>query len=190
MGLLLSSRLVISNCIKATQLNIDRAVQTFSLLSEEQLIWKINPDSWSIGECISHLINSNELYLKKFRSIINLKTSLLEKDYPYSQSFAGKLITKRVVSANLKKSKTFKAFFPDLSNIKKDIIDNYIKSAEEFISLAGKMKNHDLRKIKLSSPVNFFIRMNLGDPLIFIPKHDERHLNQAERVKNHKQFPK
>jgi hypothetical protein len=46
-----------------------------------------------------------------------------------------------------------------------------------------------LQKIKLSSPANFLIRMNLGDPLIFIPMHDERHLNQAERVKNHEYFP-
>jgi hypothetical protein len=46
-----------------------------------------------------------------------------------------------------------------------------------------------LEKIKLSSPVNFLLRLNLGDPLIIIPKHDERHLNQAERVMTQKEFP-
>jgi len=52
------------------------------------------------------------------------------------------------------------------------------------------MRHTDFKKIKLSSPVNILIRLNLGDPLIIIPKHDERHLNQAERVNNQKEFPK
>ncbi|HSW55304.1 MAG TPA: hypothetical protein VLH59_09450 [Ignavibacteriaceae bacterium] len=52
------------------------------------------------------------------------------------------------------------------------------------------MQHLDLKKIKLSSPVNILIRLNLGDPLIIIPKHDERHLNQAERVMSKKGFLK
>jgi hypothetical protein len=32
--------------------------------------------------------------------------------------------------------------------------------------------------------------MDLGDPLIFIPMHEERYLNQAERVKNIEHFTK
>ena len=183
------SHQVIQESVEATQLNIHGAANSFSSLSEDQIRWKINPDSWSIGECLSHLINSNGLYLKKFKELLTSKSSLPEKDFPYYQSFSGKMITKGVDLANLKKSKTFKPFFPDLSNLKKEVINNYIKSSEEFILLTEKMKNLNLRKIKLSSPANIFIRMNLGDPLIFIPKHDERHLNQAERVKNHEQFP-
>ena len=75
-------------------------------------------------------------------------------------------------------------FFPDSSDVNKSIIEDYVKSSEELIALVNKMKHLDLKKIKLSSPVNKLIRLNLGDPLIIIPKHDERHLNQAERVKN------
>ena len=52
------------------------------------------------------------------------------------------------------------------------------------------MHHLDLKKLSLSSPVNILIRLNLGDPLIIIPKHDERHLNQAERVMSQKDFPK
>jgi len=47
-----------------------------------------------------------------------------------------------------------------------------------------------LKKIKLSSPVNILIRLNLGDVLIIIPKHDERHLNQANRLMKMENFPK
>lgn len=185
-----SSNQVITNCIIVTKSNIEKAAKTFSPLSEEQLNWKINPDSWSVGECLSHLVNSNGLYLNKFQIILNSYPSGNEKDFSYEQTIFGKMIAKGVDPANIKKSKTFKVFFPDSSDMKKDIIDDYVKSSEELISLANKMKHLDFKKIKLSSPVNKLIRLNLGDPLIIIPKHDERHLNQAERVISHKEFPK
>jgi len=73
--------------------------------------------------------------------------------------------------------------------VQKNIISEYVKSSEKLIELVGKMRHLDLKKIKLSSPVNVLIRLNLGDPLIIIPKHDERHINQAERVMSQKEFP-
>ena len=184
-----SSNQIIKDCIKSTQENIERALKTFSLFFDIQLNWKPHPESWSVAECLSHLVNSNNLYLNKFQSILNLHPSGDEKDFPYKQSFLGKLIAKGVDPSNLKKAKTFKVFFPASSNIQKNIIDEFVKSSEKLIELVGKMQHLDLKKIKLSSPVNILIRLNLGDPLIIIPKHDERHLNQAKRVMSQKEFP-
>jgi hypothetical protein len=184
-----STHQIIKNCIKATQSDIYRAVNTFSHLSDTQINWKPLADKWSVGECVSHLVNTNNLYLTKIENILTSAAFGAEKDFPYKQSFMGKLIAKGVDPANIRKAKTFKVFFPDASEIHKDIIDDYVISSKKFIELAGRMRNLDLRRIKLSSPVNKLIRLNLGDPLIIIPKHDERHLNQAERVMNQKEFP-
>jgi hypothetical protein len=185
----LGSHQIIQECITSTKANVERALRKFSSLSEKQMNWKPGPDSWSIGECISHLINSNALYLSKIESIIASNTSAPAKDFSYKQSFVGKLIVKGVTPANERKSKTFKVFFPDASEISKSIINDYAASSQKFIELAYKLRHLDLTKLKLSSPVNKVLRMNLGDPLILIPKHDERHLNQAERVMSHKEFP-
>lgn len=184
-----SSHQIIQECKKATQANIERAIKSFSHLSENQLNWKPHPDSWSVGECISHLTNSNGLYLIKIENILNLLPTSSERDFPYKQSFMGKLIAKGVDPANVRKSKTFKIFSPTSSSIQKNIIDEYISSSKKFIELTQKMLSLDLRKYKLSSPVNKLIRLNLGDPLIIIPNHDERHLNQAKRVMSQKGFP-
>jgi hypothetical protein len=99
------------------------------------------------------------------------------------------MIAKGVDPKNVRKTKTFKVFFPIASDIQKSIIDDYAASSKKFIELADELRHLDLTKLKLSSPVNKLLRMNLGDPLIIIPKHDERHLNQAERVINQKDFP-
>jgi len=185
----LDSHQIIQQCIETTEANIARASKTFSHLSDIQFNWKSNPESWSAGECISHIVKSNDLYLNKIENILSSFSSSQEKDFLYKQSFMGKLIVKGVDPAYVRKSKTFKVFFPDASEIHKDIIDEYVQSSKRFIELVGRMRNLDLKRIKLSSPVNKLIRLNLGDPLIIIPKHDERHLNQAERVMSQKEFP-
>jgi hypothetical protein len=184
-----SSHQIIKECIETTEANIARASKTFSLLSEIQFNWKSNPESWSVGECISHLVVSNNLYLNKIEKILSSYPSNQEKDFPYEHSILGKLIAKGVDPAYVRKSKTFKVFFPVASEIEMDIVDDYVKSSKKFIEIAGRMRNFDLKRIKLSSPVNKLIRLNLGDPLIMIPKHDERHLNQAERVMSQNEFP-
>jgi len=184
-----SSNQIIKDCIKSTQANIERAIKSFSHLSENQLNWKSHPGSWSVGECISHLTNSNGLYLIKIENIINSLPTGSENDFPYKQSFMGKMIVKGVDPSNIKKSKTFKVFFPSSSDIQKNIIDEYAKSSKKLIELCNNVLHLDLKKINLSSPVNKLIKLNLGDPLIIIPKHDERHLNQAERVMSQKGFP-
>jgi hypothetical protein len=185
----LNSHQIIQNCTKNTESIIGRVLKTFSHLSEIQLNWKPHPDSWSVGECLSHLINSNNLYLNKFQTVLISYPSDQAKDFPYKQSFMGKLIAKGVDPTNVKKSKTFKVFLPDSSDIQKNIIDDYTNASEKLISLARKMIHIDLKKVRLRSPVNLLINLNLGDPLIIIPKHDERHLNQAERVMSQKEFP-
>jgi hypothetical protein len=184
-----SSHQIIQECSKATHANIERAIKSFSHLTENQINWKHDSESWSVGECFSHLVNSNRLYLTKFEVILNSLPSVSEKDFTYKQSIMGKMITKGVDPKNVKKVKTFKVFYPTKSNFRKDIIDEYIKCCEKLIDLASKMNHLDLKKIKLSSPVNTLVRLNLGDPLIIIPKHDERHLNQAERLMSQKEFP-
>jgi DinB superfamily len=184
-----SSYQIIQECTNATQANIERAIKSFSYLSENQFNWKPDPESWSIRECLSHLVNSNRLYLNKIENILTSNSSSTEKDFLYRQSFIGKMITKGIDPAYVRKSKTFKVFFPDANVISKSIINDYVNSSKKLIYLADKMKHLDLKKIKLSSPVNKLIRLNLGDPLIIISKHDERHLNQAERLMSQKEFP-
>lgn len=186
----MSSHQIIQDCIKATETNTERVLKTFSQLSENQFNWKPSSDSWSIGECISHLVNSNKLYLNKIERILKSVSDAEEKDFPYKQSFIGKMIAKGIDPSNVRKIKTFKVFYPDASSISQNIIDNYFKSSENLTQLAKKMKHLNIRKTKLSSPANKLLRMNLGDVLIIISKHDERHLNQAERVMSHKDFPK
>ena len=39
-------------------------------LSSTQLNWKPDPKSWSVGQCIDHVIVTNELYFSIFASTV------------------------------------------------------------------------------------------------------------------------
>jgi hypothetical protein len=187
---MLTSKQIIEDCLQRTETNVERVKSTYSSLSESQFNWKPSAEVWSVGECINHLIVTNELYLVKIEKLITLVTENTETDFPYSQSYMGKLIAKGVDPANVRKTKTFKVFLSEKSKVGKSVIEKYAASSEKLIGLVSKMQNLDLKKIKLSSPVNMLIRLNLGDPLIIIPMHDERHINQAERLMRLEKFPR
>ena len=187
---MLSTSILIDKFSTASDNNLKRIDSTFDYLTLNQINWKPASKIWSVGECINHLVITNELYLKKMKEIVYKSTSDSNVSYNYSQSITGKLITNTVDPGKVKKFKTFKVFDPLKSTASNSAVQDYILIMKRFIELVKDMSRLNLKKIKFSSPVNKFIRMNLGDPLIFIPRHDERHLNQAERIVNMAEFPK
>ena len=187
---MLTTSILIDNFSTASDNNLNRIDSTFDYLSLNQINWKPASKIWSVGECINHLVITNELYVNKMREIVYRSTSDSNVSFNYSQSLTGKLITKTVDPGNVKKFKTFKVFDPLKSTASNSAVQDYALIMKRFIEMVKNMGGMNLKKIKFSSPVNKFIRMNLGDPLIFIPRHDERHLDQAERIVNMAEFPK
>jgi len=118
------------------------------------------------------------------------RTSNPNENFNYSQSLMGKLLTKAVDTGNVIKFKTFKVFDPLESSASKSVVQDYALIIKRFIEIVKDLNGINLKKIKFSSQVNKFIRLNLGNPLIFILKQDVRHLVQAERIMNLKEFPK
>ena len=47
----------------------DDVQDSFGALSAEQLNWKPAPESWSVGQCLDHLIKSNEEFFPELEGI-------------------------------------------------------------------------------------------------------------------------
>ena len=154
----------------------------FGELNEDQLNRKPTPDKWSIGECIDHLIVSHDQYIKKIREINVEKIPIGKDDTPYKESIFGKLLINSIAPENTRKTKTFKVFYPNHKIIKTSVVDDYNRSLDALIEIAEKFKGYNLNKIRISSPVSIFIRLNLGDALLIHLNHDKRHINQANKV--------
>ncbi|NWF49990.1 MAG: DinB family protein [Ignavibacteriaceae bacterium] len=166
-------------------------ISAFNKLSGNQLNWKYSSELWSIAECISHLNVTNKIYLSEFES--KFKDRNLPQTDPLNtrvkHSFFGRLIIKAVDPSNQKKMKTFKIFNPVQKDFGKEVLEEFVLIQKKISELILNNRNINFNKIKMSSPANKLIKENYSDLLEIIKLHNKRHMNQAIRILNDKNFP-
>ena len=163
----------------------------FKSLSEDQINWKPSADSWSIAECVDHLIVTNKLYFNEFEKQFAEKQ--IKTDYSKAQvkhKWLSKFIIKSVDPTNIKKVKTRPVFMPSRSKHTKEVFNSFSEVQNGLINLVSTAMNLDLNKYVMSSPAAKIIKENFCDVLKIIRLHDRRHFNQAERLFNDPNFPK
>jgi len=162
--------------------------EKFGSLSAEQINWKPAADSWSVGQCLEHLIKSNELYFGEFEKLAagTRKNSFVEIWSP-AKFFAGKLLISSLKKDG-QKVKTIPSMVPP-SEIDGRIVETF---AEHNADVAAKIKaaeNADWRTTVITSPFMKAITYRLGDALEIMIEHEKRHIRQASRVAQAEEFP-
>jgi len=169
----------------------ERVKRDFPNLTLSQLNWKPAPESWSIGQCLDHLIVADCLYFPAFKKIAGntYKMTLWQRRSPFSKMFGTILVTQ--MQENVKrKVKTARVFFPTASDIDAGIFDRFHKHLDSLLEYIGRFKEVDLDKTRIASPVSNFITYSLRDAVTLLVNHEHRHISQAIRVKSREEFPK
>jgi hypothetical protein len=163
--------------------------QKFGGLSGEQLNWKPAAESWSIGQCIDHLIKTNEIYSEDFKAVANgtRSQSAWERWSPFS-GFFGRFLT-NIMPKDQKKVKTTGRFVPP-SEIDADVVKRFAKSQEELKDTVRSTEKADWDKTILTSSFMGLVTYSLGDAYNIVTGHQHRHIRQAERVVLEHEFPK
>lgn len=171
--------------------SVIKGFEKFKMLSELQINWKPSQESWSIAECVDHLVVTNKLYLKEFEKQFGEKR--IETDCSKTEvhhNWLSRFIIKSVDPANSKKVSTFAVFMPLHSRQSKDVFDSFSNLQNQFINLLITAENLNLNEYVMSSPAAKIIKENFCDVLEIIKLHDRRHFNQAEKLFIHPNFPK
>jgi len=157
----------------------------FGNLSEEKLNMKANPESWSIAQCIEHLIISNSKYFPAFEAVLSGKHKMTfwERNNPLT-TYTGKQMVKTLGPVIVKKFQAPKLFLPSRSTIKTSIIKDFIQHQEKLCSLLKKLNTPQFEKIVITSPVAALLTLKLTDAMEILVAHEERHLNQMLRLNN------
>ena len=159
------------------------ARDAFGGLNGEQLNWKQSATTWSVAQCLDHLITINSLYFPVFEKLQagSVSNSFWEKFSPLS-GFFGKFLIKTLSPEYPKKTKTSKKAYPSASKIGSDIVDRFDEHQRE---LAGRIEkispDVDLNTV-ITSPLASFVTYSLDDCLTILVVHERRHLLQARRV--------
>lgn len=163
----------------------------FKTLKHQELNFKPNTSTWSIGQNMEHLIHVTESYFPTFKEIIdgNYQKPGVAK-LPFWAKLCGKMILKSVEPTRAKKIKTFNIWEPSVSDVPATILESFKDSQSILLDHIRAMTAYFDQNTIIASPANKNIVYTLDVAIEIIIEHQKRHLNQAMEVlhsMNHKQ---
>ncbi|MFN6377835.1 MAG: DinB family protein [Flavobacteriales bacterium] len=176
----MQSQQLIESLIESTRIHIN-FMERMNSLPDASLTQRISDKSWSVLECVEHLNRYNDFYLPEFKR--RIESSAFPADASFSSGFLGGYFAKSMLpKEKLNKMKTFKDKDPIFENIDRSVIEKFIQQQKELLTLLEKARSVSLNKTKVSISISKWIRLKLGDALLFFVNHITRHHHQMERI--------
>lgn len=189
------SILLLSDLTKLTQELINQTSKTFSKLNSTQLNWKPNIETWSINQIFSHVNLYAEFYHEQLTKRIE-STRFTEPSPFFTSSPLGRSAWKSMKLGNAnnvkRKFRAPKDYNPQFNA--KELKENealiFTSMQEQMVTILKRAESVSLRKVKVPISISRIIKLRLGDCLLFVIYHNERHLHQALNLIKHPGFPK
>jgi DinB family protein len=162
----------------------------FGHLNSDQLNWKPAADSWSVAQCLDHLVSINHEYYPVFDRILKgeyRKTFL--HGMPFLPAFFGRVMIKAVSPESQRKFKAPGAARPSSSSIDPQIVDRFIAHQRETLGRMKSLEGRGPSGIIITSPFAGAVVYSLLDAFRVVVAHERRHFAQARRVMETHGFP-
>jgi hypothetical protein len=186
---------LLSQVRSITLADLDVLNVRFVSLSDQQLKWKSNESSWSIQEVFAHLNKFAIYYHDTFKKCI-LKTRFKTPSENFISSPLGRSAWASMKLGNAYNVKRkFKAQRLNNPMFEKSLISgndtadliNHLNDLNYIFDLSSTV---NIRKVKIPISISKIIRFRLGDALLYVVFHNQRHIQQAINILNHSKFPK
>ena len=169
---------------------IDQAVQELvSRLNVDQLNWQPAPGAWSIGQCVEHLCITNEKYLAAMEKALEKKPDApVEEIRP---GWTSRWFLKNFVEPS-PAGKTVPApgKIRPASHVSMAVLGRFLAGNKACRELIVRARTKDVNRIRFWNPLAPGVRFTIGVGFEIIASHEQRHLRQAERVKDSGSFPR
>ena len=165
------------------QLN-EQFIEGFGHLNPELMDLKQDEKTWSINECIDHIIQTNRKYFEIFDAINteSYKSSRWSK-IPILPRFLGKLVLKVVSPGYQGKIKTSTQLYPLRSKYHKNLAADLQEENLLLIRKFGPLARKDLDQVIVTSPMSRLVSYSLRDCIELLVEHEKRHYNQSVRLR-------
>ncbi len=153
----------------------------FALLPEPTLNWKPDLATWSVLECLEHLVRYGNFYLPEVTQRIQ---SAKHTPRPtFTSGWVGNYFAQSMLPGpQMKKMNTFKSKNPAGSALNLDVLKAFEQQLEEWQRLLNQAANVDLQTVRTSTTLGKYPKLRLGDTLRIVIYHNERHMWQIERI--------
>lgn len=160
-----------------------RAIALVKPLTPEQLNWKPAPEKWSVGQCLEHLAISNEVYLGPIADALAGPPSRTVDEI--APGWFGRWFIRNYIapSAQTRRARAPSKIAPVLSRVEPAILERFLKGNRDMRELVARAGGYDVNRLRFRNPFIPLIRFTVGTGFEITAKHEDRHLLQAERVK-------
>lgn len=159
-------------------------------LTTEQVNWKPTPNEWSVGQCLDHLITTDEQYFPIFEQAAQgtLRGNVWQK-LPLLPGFFATMLYTFVHPETARPVPAPPIFRPSSSAIAPDVIERFLAHQQRMKGLMQASQDKLIDTLIISSPVAVWMVYSLGDAFRILVVHQYLHLVQAEGVKQTAGFP-
>jgi len=162
----------------------EKASVLVNRLTDGQFKERVDPNSWSVAECIVHLNLTSKEYLPLLDEA--LERAVLEGTTGkpnLKMDVMGRMLKWSLEPPPRLKLKTTNQFQPQDIEPIGDILTTFANLQEQLKARIQKAANLAIDKVKITSPFNHRVKYNLFSAFQILVAHERRHLWQAEQVR-------
>ena len=158
-------------------------------LTETRWAERADPARWSVAECVTHLNLTSRAYLPLLREALEEANS---RDEPpparYRRDPMGWMLSlamgpvRRIGRLRLGAVRTTPEFVPEGGLPKAQLIAEFERLQREQTGLLREADGRPINRVWVTSPFDQRLRYTLYSTFVILPRHQRRHVVQAERV--------
>lgn len=178
-----------------TQENLEAINSSVKKLSENQLNWAPNVGVWSVSQVLAHLNEYGRYYYPTFEKKIE-NTRFTSTKEAFISSPLGRSAWKSMKLGNAKnikrKFKAQKGYNPSIDNslVTGNEFADFIAQQNSLLQIIEKAQSVNFRRVKIPISISKIVRLRLGDALLFVTYHNQRHVQQIKNLIANPNFPK
>lgn len=173
-----SSYTLLSELSSIVKQNIED-IKSLQKLNDNQLNFKPSSEKWSILECLEHLNRYSDFYLPEIKKALHHPAD--GKDYFKSGLLGNMLVNMVIPKPGGKKMKTFAAMNPNGSLMSRYVLEKNLENQDFLLEFIERAAKSNLNKNSIRVTFSSLIKLKLGDTLLFMAYHNQRHTQQALR---------
>jgi hypothetical protein len=153
-------------------------------LTGVQLVWRETLTTWSVADCLHHLLVTGGHSLASIRrALVDARARGGLRRGPFRHGIVGNWFVRLMDAPPSMKFNAPKAYRPAPDLSASEIVNGFFALQQDFARALVEADGIDLSRVKVDNPVTRWFRLSLGQEFALTMAHERRHVWQAWRVR-------
>jgi hypothetical protein len=147
-------------------------------------IWnqRPTPGRWSIAECVAHLNLTSKAFVPLIQDALERAPRTGPNPRRFRRDLTGWLLWKTAGPPVRFRVKTTAGFVPMQTSSREELIAEFDRLQVDQITCVRNAEGYALDRARITSPFDARFRYNLYSCFTILPRHQHRHIWQAEQI--------